>query len=77
MSRSIIVSASQKLKVVLFKVQHALVPHSCEFLAHGAPVHRQEIRQLLAIEGNDNLCAALQLCLFGQVGNELFPGGAP
>ena len=68
--------ASQELKAVLFEVQHALVTHSGELLAHGAPVHGQKVRQLLSIEGNDNLCAALQLCLFGQVGNELFPGGA-
>ena len=39
MLRGTISPASKQLKHILFEVQHALVTHSGELLAHGAPVH--------------------------------------
>ena len=41
------------------KIHQALPLHPCQFVAHGAPVHIQVIRQLLSVKGNVKHVAGL------------------
>ena len=65
------------MEVVFAEGQHPLVPEPAQRGGHGAAVHRQIVRQLLAVQGDVELGPPRLQRLGGQIADELVPGGPP
>ena len=55
------------------KVQNTLVPKAAELGRQGAAVCRQVVCQLLPVEGNGKIGAAVSFCLGRQIGQNFVP----
>ena len=63
------------MEVVFSEGQHPFVPEPAQGGGHGAAVHRQIVRQLLAVQGDVKRRPSRLQRLGGQVAEELVPGG--
>ena len=69
-------STGQQLKMIPFGDQQPFLLQLGKLYRHGGTLHAEKIRQLLTVKGNVKGEGGLPDGLGGQVGQQLFPGGA-
>ena len=63
---------SFQYKVVSVKGEDPLIPHPAQLCGHGAPVHGEEVRELLPVKGNIKHRTSGSLGLLRKIGQKLF-----
>ena len=58
--------------MVSVKGQDPLIPHPAQLCGHGAPVHGEEVRELLPVKGNIKHRTSGSLGLLRKIGQKLF-----